>query len=53
MGLKSKFPELKEYHEQIGIGYIIAQNKGIQYLDRGNPAAVQPISNQASIRGDY
>ena len=51
--LKTKFEELKEYYEQIGISDTIAWNEGIQYLDISQGIAVRQTSIQALKRGDY
>ena len=52
-GLKSKFEDLKEYYEQIGISDTIAWNEKIQYLDFQPPVAIRPTSIEAFRRGDY
>jgi hypothetical protein len=51
--LKSKFEDLKEYYEQLGISDIIAWNEEIQYLDTVNAVAIKQTSIQAFKRGDY
>ena len=52
--LKTKFEELKEYYEQIGISDIIAWNEGVQYLDLpAGAVSIRPTSIQALKRGDY
>ena len=46
--LKTKFEELKEYYEQIGISDIIAWNEGVQYLDLpAGAVSIRPTSIQA------